>query len=226
MTYLNFPSPTPIFPALPPLTWSVTKKPIMASDKFTAVSGREFQLARAVFPRWEFTLSYGGDSWLRDQTQNITADAQLAGFTEFEQLCGLFIQCLGSYGEFFYSDPDDNSRYGVNLGNGNGTLIYPIFYSWGVGPFSPNLTIPVGGVQSLDAVYIDGVLVSPLRYSLSSDSTSLIFQTGYAPSPSQTLTIDLHFYFRCRFLQDMQNYSQWAKNLWENQSVQFQSVKP
>src|ERR1700722_16763620 len=108
MTYLNFPSPTPVFPALPPLAWSVHKKTIMASRATIAASGRGTQLACAVFPRWSFLLTYGGNSWLRDQTQNINPGPNELGFSELTQISGLYIQCQGPYGEFYYSDPDDN----------------------------------------------------------------------------------------------------------------------
>lgn len=223
MSYIFFPSPTPVFPVLPPLAWSVHKKALMASRATTAVSGRETKLACCVYPRWAFTLTYGGNSWLRDQTQNITPDAALAGFTELEQLSGLFLACRGSYGEFYYADPDDNSRLGQAVGQGNGAqTTFPLYYSWGAGPFTPSLTIPVGGIESLDAVYINGSKQNPSSYAMDSTNTQLVFNSA----PSGTITADFHFYFRCRFLDDTQDYSEWAQNLWEVKEVRFESVKP
>lgn len=225
MSYLFFPSPTPVFPVLPTLTWSVRKKPLMASRVARAASGREVQLAGAVYPRWAFVLSYGGNSWLRDQTQNITPDPRLAGKTELMQISELFLSCLGAYGEFYYSDPDDSSRSGQFVGNGNASQIsFPLYYSWGNGPFSPNMNIPVGGVQSIDAVYFSGVLQSPTLYYLDSTNTILLFHS--APPNGSVITVDFHFYFRCRFLDDHMDYSQWARNLWEVKEVKFESVKP
>jgi uncharacterized protein (TIGR02217 family) len=225
MSYIFFPSPTPVFPALPVLGWSVHKKPLMASRTATFITGRETQLACCVYPRWAFTLTYGGNSWLRDQTQNIVTDPTLAGLTEFEQISSLFLQCLGSYGEFYYSDPDDNSRMAQNVPISSDTqTTFPLYYSWGSGPFTPSLTIPVGGIQSLDAVYINGALVSPSTYSLDATNTQIIFTS--APGTGITITADFHFYFRCRFLTDTLSFSQFSQNLWELKEIQFESVKP
>lgn len=200
----------------------------MSSRVITAASGRETQLACAVYPRWAFTLNYGGDSWLRDQTQNIVIDPTLAGFTELEQISGLFIACLGSYGEFYYSDPDDFSRSNQFVGIGNGSITtFPLTYSWGNGPFSPAMTIPVGGIQTINAVYFNGVVQSSALYSLDATNTQLVFGSAPGtPSAGVFITIDFAFYFRCRFLDDQMNYSQFARNLWDNKEVRFESVKP
>ena len=225
MAYIFFPSPTPIFPVLPPLAWPVHKKALMASRTTIAATGREARFACCAYPRWEFTLTYGGDSWLRDQTNNITTDPRLAGLVELQELCGLFLQCRGSYGEFYYSDPDDNSRLGSPAGTGNGTnLSFPIFYTWGTGPFPTSLTAPVGGIQTLDAVYLNGSVVSPTTYALDAAGTQIVFTT--APGSGVVVTADFVFYFRCRFLDDTMSYSQFSQNLWEVKTVKFESVKP
>lgn len=224
MGFINFPSPTPVFPVLSPLTWSRKKEPSQNTETNVAVSGREYQIARQVYPRWLFTLKYGDDAWLRDQTQNSTPQIPL-GYTEFTQLTGLFLQCLGSYGEFFYTDPDDNSRFAVVCGTTDGvSTTYKLYYTWGTGPFTPGLTIPVGGVNTIDALYLNGVLQSPLTYHLDSTNTLVVFNS--APATGQVITVDLHFYFRCRFLEDSELFEQWAQNLWENKELKFQSVKP
>lgn len=224
MSFIQYPNPTPVFPVLPPLAYSVMKKPLMASRVITAVSGRETQLACAVYPRWAFTLTYGGDSWLRDQTQNITLASGVAGFTELQQLSGLFLQCLGAYGEFYYSDPDDSSRSGEFVGIANGVVTtFPLYVSWGSGPFTPAFKFPVGGINALNAVYINNVLQSPTTYGLDATNTKLVFTSAPA---SGTITADFEFYYRCRFLDDEMTYSQWAENLWEVKTVQFESVKP
>ncbi len=235
MSYLFFPNPTPVFPVLPPLAYSVHKKPIMASRVTTAITGRENKLACCVYPRWAFTLTYGGESWLRDQTQNISPDPYLVGYTELEQLSGLFLQCLGSYGEFFYSDPDDCSRSDVAAGvpniNGQGnvtdgtTTIWPLYVPWGSGPFTGYpMMFPAGGIASIDAVYLNGTMQNPSTYQIDSTQTSLQFLS--APGAGQAITVDFHFYFRCRFLDDTQKYEEWASNLWEVKEIRFESVKP
>ena len=227
MSFIFYPSPTPTFPVLPPLGWSVHKKTIMASRTTTAATGRETQLACAVYPRWEFLLTYGGNSWLREETQNIVPDSTLAGFTELEQLSSLFLICRGAYGEFFYDDPDDDSRTNLTIGTTDGvSRDYPVYYDWGNGPFSPSLLIPVGGINTLDAVYLNGVLQSPLTYIIDSTRTKISFTGVLPPSAGQTLSLSFHFYFRCRFSDDNMKYEQFVRNLWEVKEVRFESVKP
>ena len=133
----------------------------MASRAVTAATGRQTQLACAAYPRWAFTLIYGGSSWLREQTQNIIPDSTLSGFTELEQISGLWLLCQGAYGEFYYDDPDDDSRLAQAVGTGDGTTTsFPLFYQWGIGPTAPPLTIPVGGINTIDTVYFNGVAQS------------------------------------------------------------------
>lgn len=222
MSFINFPSPTPVFPALPSQAWSTHKKPILASRVVIGATGKEVQLASAAYPRWSFTLTYG---WLREQTQNIVPDPTLLGFRELEQISGLFLLCQGPYGEFYFSDPDDNSRLANPVAIANGTqTTFQLYYGWGNGPFAPTLQIPVGGIQSLDHVYFNGIAQSPSGYSLDSTNTMVVFST--APPVNTVVTADLHFYFRCRFLDEHLDFSQFAQNKWEMKELRFESVKP
>jgi hypothetical protein len=59
---------------------------------------------------------------------------------------------------------------------------------------------------------------------LDATRTQIVFTS--APSSGVVITADFHFYFRCRFLADVEEFSQWAKNLWELKELKFQSVKP
>jgi hypothetical protein len=226
MSFIQFPTTTPVFPALPSQGWSTFKKPIMASRVTIGTTGRENQLACAAYPRWAFTLTFNQDSYLRDQTQNIIIDPEQAGFTEFTQLSGLFLRCLGSYGEFYYSDPDDNSRLGqfvAQTASGVTAPTYQMTYEWGNGPFTPPLRIPVGGIQSIQNVYFNGTVVSPTQYTLDATNTKLVFVSV----PNNTLvTADFTFYFRCRFLDDSLEFAQMLQNWWQVKELRFESVKP
>jgi uncharacterized protein (TIGR02217 family) len=228
MTYLNFPSPTPVFPVLPPLTWSVFRKPILASRVSIAASGREAQIAQAAYPRFAFKLSYGKQSWLRERTQNITPWAPLNAYTELEQITGLYLACQGPYGEFYYSDPDDNSRFNQFCGTGNGSnTFFPLFVTWGTGPFTPPMRFPVGGINVLNALYVGGFnyLSIPGWVTINSDNASVTITAPSPPSNGASITADFSFYYRCRFLDDHMSLSEWAKNLWEVNEVNFESVK-
>jgi hypothetical protein len=221
MAYINFPTPTPVFPTLEAEGWSVHKKPILASRVSIAMTGKEVQLAGAAFPRWAFTLTYG---WLRDQTQNTIIDREFLGFSEFQQVSGIFILCRGAYGEFFYNDPDDNSRSWQFVGWGDGnTTSFRLFYQWGAGPATVPMTMPVGGINTIDKVYFNGIIQDPSSYGLSPLRHRLVFNTP--PPPGAGITADFHFYYRCRFLDDELKFEQFVRNRWALKEVRFESVK-
>jgi uncharacterized protein (TIGR02217 family) len=226
MAFVDFPTPTPIFPVLPPLTWSVHKKFVSSSRAITAVTGRGVQVATAAYPRFQFTLSYGGDnSWLRDQTQNITPEPQLAGYNELAEIIGLYVACLGPYGEFYYTEPDDCSRLGAAVGAGDGTTTtFQLYVPWGSGPYTPAFYSPCTGINTINNVYFNGVVQSPTLYSVDATNTMLVFTT--APGSEVVITCDFSFYYRSRFMNDNLTTSQWAQNLWNVKEVQFESVKP
>jgi uncharacterized protein (TIGR02217 family) len=229
MSFINFPSPTPVFPSLPVQGWSVYKKPIMMSDVTAAVSGREVLLIRAAYPRWDFEVTFGTDGWLREQTQNAAVYAPLAGKRELEQISELFLSCLGSYGEFYFSDPQDNSRLAQTVGTGTGSAtVFPLYYYWGDPVALPGgfleFYAPVSGINAVQTVYFNGAPISPAFYTIDATNTALVFSP--APGSGVVITADFTFYFRCRFVDDKQDYSQWAKNLWEYRSCKFRSVKP
>jgi hypothetical protein len=110
----------------------------------------------------------------------------------------------------------------VGVANGTQTT-FPLYYTWGSGPFTPSFTAPVTGIDTIDSVYINDVIQAPDTYGPDATNTMLVFTT--APVAGN-ITADFHFYYRCRFLDDEMLYSQWARNLWEVKQVQFESVKP
>lgn len=226
MSFINYPNPTPLFPELAVQGWSFHKIPSFTSTSTKATTGREVQLIRSVYPRWEFTISYSGDSWLREQTQNITPYAPLAGKVELEQVSGLFVQCLGDYGEFYFNDPADNSRTGSLTGfmPVNSVATIPLFFQWGDGPYNPPMMLPVQGIASIDKVVVGPSILTSGRYSVDATNTQIVIDaTGL---PGGNVVVDFHFYYRCRFLASFDEYEEWAANLWQNKELKFQSVKP
>jgi hypothetical protein len=99
-----------------------------------------------------------------------------------------------------------------------------MYVPWGTGPFNPSLLMPVGGINTMDAVYFNGIVQDPSHYSV--DATNTILNFVSPPPGAAIITADYHFYFRCRFLDDHQDYNQFDRNLWEVKEVRFESVKP
>jgi hypothetical protein len=219
MSFINFPSPTPIFPALYSQAWSVHIRPTWATASCVFVNGSERRAARAAFPLWEFELTYEG---MRDQTLNATPYEQYAGELDFQQIAGLFMMCEGDYGEFYYEHPDDNSRAAGFIGNADGVLADFVILKW-YNNFAGGYqgVDPIGGINQLTSVYFNGTPVTS-GYSVSGQ----ILHFAIPPGAGIAVSADFSFYYRCRFTDNKQQYSQFLKDLWEYKVCRFRSVKP
>lgn len=218
MSDFTFPNPTPVYPSIPGLVFPINKRPTFASLVFTAVSGRETRSAQQAYPLWEFELTY---DFLKDQTQNSTPFMQNAGRQDLQQISELFYACNGQYGQFYFEDASDNSRTGQVIGTGDGsTTQFVAVRNWGNGALA--VPEPVGGINTLLDVYFNGTPVSSADYSFSGN----VITFASAPANGVTISIDFTFYYLCRFIEDMHDYSEFMKNLWELKSCKFRSVKP
>ncbi len=209
-----FPVPTPVFPALRP-GFPVKVRPTFSSIAATTVSGIEITAVRQVFPLWEFELTF---EVLSDQTQNIAPDAGRLGYTELQQICGLFLACRGRYGQFYFTFPEDSLRTSALVGIGDGvTDIFTVFRTIGTGGFNE----PVGGINELLAVYINGIEQSGGSYNFSEN------KIGFAvvPPAGVTITADYTFFYLCRFMEDIIDYEQFFRNMWTLKSCKFRSTK-
>lgn len=218
MADFSFPNPVPIYPDIPGLTFPIGKKPHFKTLEFRAVSGRRVTSPQMILPLWEYDLVY---DFLRDQTQNQTPWQQYAGKQELLKISELFLTCNGKYGQFYFDDLSDNSRYGQALGVGDGvTTVFVAYRNWGYGAFIT--TEPVGGINTLETVYYNGVPVPSNQYSFSGN----VITFNPAPPNGQAITIDFHFYYLCQFLDDEHDYSQFMHNLWQFQSCKLMSIHP
>lgn len=231
MSFIAFPSdPPPTFPDLSVMGFPIHKKPYFSAWEHKSVLGSQYQTARQVYPNWEFILQYGEESWLREQTQNNPIYTANSPYREFEAISQLFMSCYGSYGEFWYKDASDASRSGQIIATGDATrLSFRVVRTWGVNPtvgLPVQMTEPVGGVDlNLPiAVYVNGSPISSSNYTVTNDLTGSFLTFTY--EPTGIITMDFSFFYRCRFKEDMQQYDQWAYNLWQLGKCEFRSVKP
>lgn len=70
------------------------------------------------------------------------------------------------------------------------------------------------------AVYVAGVEVDPDDYTFATPN-EIIFDS--APLTGD-VTVDCKFYFVCRFMQDVADFNNWSKDLWELETLEFQSI--
>ena len=206
----------PVFPTLPvgfPVKWRPTLKTTVQTS---LASGREARWPNQQLALHEIELPF---EVLRDQTQNDMPYAPLAGYTDFMQLCQFWLMMYGQFGVFYFDAPWDDSRLGQGIGTGDGTTTeFTIYRTFGVS--GAELIEPVGGVNVMQHVYLNGVLQSPTSYQTSANL--LIFNS--APGGGVAITADFSFYYLCKFLDDEQDFEEFLKNIWMVKALKFRSV--
>lgn len=207
--------PTDIFPG-----FSVHKKPTFSSIVQTSVSGREVSSARQAYPLWEFELTF---ELLREQTQNQQLDLNWAPYKEFQQGVGFFIVAKGQANDFLFDDPSDDSRTSQAIGIGDGLrTAFRIVRTWGTGPFQ--FVEPVGALNiALPFTIYLNAIDDTGNWAIDGDQISITRVT--APNPDDIISMDFSFYYRCRFMDDIEDFEQFFKNIWSLQTLKFRSVK-
>src|SRR5579863_1450271 len=207
----------PIFPTLP-VGFPVTVKPIMANVVGQIPVGRDMRAPEQTLPIWEIDLNF---EELRDQTQNSAPYSELAGFTDFMQLAQLFLGSVGQYGQFLFDAPWDDSRADQVIATGDGTTkTFFMVRTWGYGQLG--FTEPVGAVNSVLNVKINGTILSPTLWTIV-DRNILTFAT--APANGAIITSTFSYYYRCQWTEDQQQYEEFFKDRWTIK-VKMRSVQP
>lgn len=210
----NQPLPTyPVFPVLNQLGWSVMRSPVFNTLVSLHASGKEIRSPRAVYPRWEFTLTYEG----------LKSD----GAQSFQALFSFFQSMKGRGNRFAFTDPENNTVTAGFIGTGDGFRTnFTLCRSVGL-----NYEEPVGFINSLTAVYVNGVLVDPADYQLwynngitNNTYPQVLFDTPVADGA--VVTADFSYYFLCRFYDDTMTFEEFMKHFHEARSVKFITVKP
>lgn len=208
-----------IFPELPGLKIEVDKSPRFSTKVQRAVSGKELRASFSSSPIWSFGLSY---EFLRSDNAH----------RELQTLAGFFLSRRGSWDSFLYFDPDDHEITNEQIGIGDGvTRAFQLARTFG------GFTEPVSNVASIAAgpnmwsgsdlpmwngddlpMWTDGVDYGADDYVLSSTGM-LTFNA--APPPGVPIYWSGTYYYRCRFKEDEQGYSQFLHKLWQAKKVEF-----
>ncbi len=214
-------APIPVFPTLP-YGFPLKVTPYLKTTVGTVKSGREVRYAQQVAALWEIELLF---EELRDQTQNQTPYSPLSGFMQYETLCAQWLMMYGQTGVFYFDAPWDDSRSEVSIGTGDGSTYEFTFYrTFGIG--SAYLTEPVGGINTIFDLKVNGVIVPSSNYMI--ERNKVIFQDAkgniYPPPASASITSSFSFYYLCRFESDEQEFQEFMKNRWEVKNMKFRSV--
>ena len=202
-----------IFPALPGLTWSVTKTPTFQTRIQRAVSGRELRALDYPYPLWQFALVY---DFLRDDPA--------AGYDELRTLLGFFMLCQGAFGTFLFQDPSDWKVRGQEIGTGNAsTRGFQLQRAMGAALSGGGFLEPITAPNFVSAIYLNGITQEPTSYSV--DPTTGLVTFGTPPGSGLIITVDFTYYFRCRFTEDKYDFENFMIRLWQLKKLTFISVR-
>jgi uncharacterized protein (TIGR02217 family) len=202
-----------IFPALPGLSWSVTKTPTFQTRIQRAVSGRELRALDYPYPLWQFALVY---DFLRDNPT--------AGYDELRTLLGFFMVCQGAFGTFLFQDPSDYQVAGQQIGIGDAsTPSFQLQRTMGTTLPSGGFLEPIIAPNIVHAVYFNGITQDPSIYSVDPATGIVTFES--APSSELIITADFTYYFRCRFIDDKYDFENFMYRLWQVKKLTFISVQ-
>ncbi len=196
-----------VLPSLAGLGFDVVRTPLWDTNIHTTVSGKETRMARQVYPRWKWELTY---NVLRSGAQN-----------ELQQLAGFFNARKGRFDTFLYRDADDNSATAQALGQGTGSLTtFQLIRDFG--GFKEVILAP----QTVSAVYINGV-AQPTGWSVSTWGTSTpgVITFTSAPADNAVITADFSFYFPCRMSEDSVSFTLFIAQHYRVKKFSFISVK-
>lgn len=197
---------TDVFPELPGVTWSVKKTPRFKTLVKEAISGREYRASVMAYPIWEIDVSF---EFLR-----------AGAFAELETLLGFFLLRKGAFESFYFDDLSDNSVSNQLFGAGDGTTTaFQLVRGYGAAGFV--FVEPVVALNGSPAIKKAGVLQST-GYSVS--ATGLVTFT-VPPAVGAQLTWSGGYYYNVRFKEDVQDFNQFMRRLWEAKKVSLVSVK-
>lgn len=204
-----------VFPTLP-IGFPVKVTPMMDTTVGTTKSLREVRIANQDFPLWDIEILFEG---LRDQTQNETPYVPFVGEQQYEQLVQLWLMMYGQSNVFAFDCPWDNSRENQQIAFGDGaSLTFTVIRTWGVDGTAT--FAPVGLVNSVIGVEINGSTVNPIDYSI--DRNKIMFTSP--PADGAVITMTFSYYYLCRFVEDEQDFEEFGKNRWTIPSLKMRAV--
>ena len=213
--------PIAIFPDLPQ-GFPIKLAPNFDTTIGTVKSLRELRVAQRLAPLWDFEIPF---EELRDQTQNQTPYTPNLGFTQYEQLVETWLMMYGQSSIFAFFVPWDNSRQDQQIGVGDGrTFVFTIYRTWGLG--AQETLASIGALKQLISLKVNGIDVDPSLYYIDRNKVFFVSPNGQPNPPGAGLPITMTFifYYLCKFVEDEQDFEEFAKNRWTVPSLKFQSV--
>jgi len=212
----NYAVPTPpVYPQLPGLGYSVIWEPRFVNAPVqTHESGTEVRIGYGENPLHNFELVY---NFLKDTP----------GTIEFKTFFGFFLAVAGSLGGFCFPNPDDRSVERQDIATTDGsTNVWTLVRTFGAGGFTG--TEPVGYVDITAPfnVYFDGVLQLGNTYEvIRTTPVSQQIRFFNTPGAGKKLSVDMSYFYYCRFADDKLTFEKFLHQLWTVSSVKLMSLR-
>lgn len=201
-----------LFPELPGLEWDLTKTPMFNTKIMQSVNGRELRASYQAVPKYQISMSF---AFLRESK----------GRNELQQLEGFFLERRGSFDSFLFKMPEDNEFQCTFVGDGVQT-------SFQLYKQINTTQIPLQHTQaeqSEDPLMWDEVASKPmwsdpddqmwlLQFGI---TTNGLLQMPIPLAAGESITISGTYYYRCRFADDEQQYTNFMSKLWKAGKVEM-----
>ncbi len=192
-----------VLPSFPGLSWGRARAVRWSTTVKRAASGREYRGANWSYPLYEYRLDF---ELLRQQ----------ADVAELEQLVGFINLRRGSFDTFLFLDPYDQTAALQTFGTADGTRTqWPLVRTFG------GYAEPVLGILAAPQVYVAGALQAS-GVTVSADGV-VTFST--APAAGALLAWTGTFYWRCRFLKDGAEFTEFLSRWHELRGLTFTTIK-
>ncbi|EPQ0791593.1 DUF2460 domain-containing protein [Acinetobacter baumannii] len=201
-----------LFPELPGLEWDLTKTPMFNTKIMQSVNGRELRASYQAVPKYQISMSF---AFLRESK----------GRKELQQLEGFFLERRGSFDSFLFKMPEDNEFQCTFIGDGVQT-------SFQLYKQINTTQIPLQHTQaeqSEDPLMWSENASKPMWSDPESQMWLLQFvitnngmlQLSIPLLEGESITVTGTFYYRCRFADDEQQYTNFMSNLWKAGKVEM-----
>jgi uncharacterized protein (TIGR02217 family) len=194
---------------LPGLMFSSSRMPCWKTGYQEALSGKASAISYQQYPVYEWAFSY----------ELLRHDLTLS---ELKTLMGFFNSMRGRFGSFLFLDKLFNSVTEEPFGTGDGSktgfqLTAAFQNAGGVGIAEI--------IQNLNGAPVikDNGVVKTLTTHYTIGPTGIITFLS-APAAGHALTWSGSFYYRCRFKNDEQDFSEFLSRFWETKTLKFRSV--
>ncbi|WP_266126050.1 DUF2460 domain-containing protein [Acinetobacter bereziniae] len=204
-----------LFPELPGLEWELTKTPIFNTKIMTSVNGRELRASYQAMPKYEFTMSY---AFLRENK----------GRKELQILQSFFEARRGAFDSFLYKAPDDNEFNCSFIGDGASTT-FQLYKTQGSSHVAVGNTLEATKPSNPDMW--NQVESKPMwaladqKLMWSNDTVGITkdgkFVLSQPLEEGQKISVSGTYFYRCRFKDDEQQYTNFMSKLWKASKVEI-----